>query len=137
MAANSSAHSAKGGFNQSGGAYFIVIADISGKLNVLTPGTGSGGATTSGTMTVTPAATIAPNLAAAGSWVGAGKLIKDMGKTVVVGTVTYRKFQTVQAPSATGAGGQMGASPSYYSFYLEVGREGAQAVSPAVIARYF
>ena len=143
MAANSSAHSAKAGFNQSGGAYFIIV-DAAGlatsstsKLNVFTPGTGSGGATTSGSMTVTPAATIAPGLAAAHTWVGAGKLIKDMGKTVVVGGVTYRKFQTVQTPSATGAGGQMGASPSYYSFYLEVGRDGAQAVGPAGIARYF
>ena len=138
MATNSSAHSAKAGFNQSGGAYFIVIADIAGKLNVYTPGTGSGGATTSGSMAVTTAATIAPGLAAAGSWVGAGKLIKDMGKSVVVSNVTYRKFQTVQAPSATNAGGQMGASPTYYSFYLEVGRDGAAtAAGPAVIARYF
>ena len=137
MAANSSAHPSKAGFNQSGGAYFIVITDISAKLNVLTPGTGSGGATTSGSMTVTPAATIAPGLSSAASWVGAGKLIKDMGKTVVASGVTYRKFQTVQAPSATNAGGQMGASPTYYSFYLEVGRDGAQAVGPAGIARYF
>jgi len=137
MSVNSAAHSAKGGFNQSGGAYFIVITDISGKLNVLTPSTGSGGAITAPVMTVTPAATIAPGLASAGSWVGAGKLIKDMGKTVVASGVTYRKFQTVQAPSATNAGGQMGASPTYYSFYLEVGRDGQQAVSPAGIARYF
>jgi hypothetical protein len=137
MSVNSGAHSAKGGFNQSGGAHFIVISDISGKLNVLTPSTGSGGGVTAPVMTVTAAATIAPGLASAGSWVGAGKLIKDMGKTVIAGGVTYRKFQTVQTPSATNAGGQMGASPTYYSFYLEVGRDGQQAVSPAGIARYF
>lgn len=140
MAANSAAHSAKAGFNQSGGAYFIVIADISAKLNVYTPGTGSGGATTAGSMAVTAATVIAPGLAAgvAAAAVGAGKLIKDMGKSVVVGGVTYRKFQTVQTPSAANAGGQMGKSPDYYSFYLEVGRDGASTVAgPAGIARYF
>ncbi len=137
MAANSSAHSAKAGFNQSGGAYFIVISDISAKLNVYTPGTGSGGAATAGSMAITPAATIAPGLASAAAAVGAGKLIKDMGKSVVVGGVTYRKFQVVQTPSATNAGGQMGKSSDYYSFYLEVGRDGAQFAAPPAIARYF
>jgi hypothetical protein len=146
MAANSSAHPARAGFNQSGGAYFIVITDISGKLNVYTPGTGSGGAATAGTMTVTAATAIAPGLGsgvAAGA-VAAGKLIKDMGKTVVVPTggansvnVTYRKFQVVQTPSATNAGGQMGKVPEYFSFYLEVARDGAQVAAPPAIARYF
>jgi hypothetical protein len=139
MAANSSAHSAKAGFNQSGGAYFIVISDISGKLNVYTPGTGSGGAATAGSMAITAATAIAPGLAAgvAAAAVGAGKLIKDMGKSVVVGGVTYRKFQVVQTPSAANAGGQMGKSSDYYSFYLEVGRDGAQVAAPPAIARYF
>lgn len=142
--ANSAAHSAKGGFNQSGGAHFIIITALEGKLNVFTPGTGSGGATTAGTMAVTGAATIAPGLGAgvAVAAVGVGKLIKDMGKSVIVDKVTYRKFQVVQTPSAIlpapGAGGQMGKSADYFSFYLEVGREGqATAPLPAGIARYF
>lgn len=138
MAANSSAHSAKAGFNQSGGAHFIVIADISSKLFAYTAGTGSGGATTSGTVAAVTLATLAPNTAGtAGLALGAGKLIKDMGKSVVVGGVTYRKFQAVVAPSATNAGGQAGRTPEYVSFYLEVGRDGAQNAGPAGIARYF
>ena len=148
MAANSSAHSAKAGFNQSGGAHFIVITALAtsatveadSKLYTYTPGTGSGGATQPGTVAAVAPATLAPGLATgvALAAVGAGKLIKDMGKTVVVGGVTYRKFQTVQTPSATGAGGQMGKEGSYYSFYLEVGRDGqATAKGPAGIARYF
>ena len=144
MAANSSAHPARSGFNQSGGAHFIVITDLStptNRLNVYTPGTGSGGAATAGTMTVTTAAVIAPGLANAAAAVGPGKLIKDMGKSVVVNGVTYRKFQTVQTPSAVvgtaSALGQMGASPTYFSFFLEVGRDGAQVNGPAGIARYF
>jgi hypothetical protein len=147
MAANSSAHSAKAGFNQSGGAHFIVITALAtgttladSRLYTYTPGTGSGGATQPGTVDAVLPATLAPGLGAgvALAAVGAGKLIKDMGKTVVVNKVTYRKFQTVQTPSATGAGGQMGKEGSYYSFYLEVGREGeATAKGPAGIARYF
>ena len=140
MASGSSAHPARAGFNQSGGAHFIVITALEGRLNVFTPGTGSGGAVTAGTMTLTGAATIAPGLGSgvAVAAVGVGKLIKDMGKSVVVGGVTYRKFQAVQAPSATNAGGQMGKSADYFSFYLEVGREGAAtAGGPVGIARYF
>lgn len=135
MAANSSAHSVKGGFNQSGGAHFIVIADISAKLFSYTPGTLSGGATTPGTVTSVAAAALAAGTTPI--TLTAGKLIKDMGKSVVVGGVTYRKFQAVVAPTATNAGGQAGRAPEYYSFYLEVGREGAQNAGPAFIARYF
>ena len=138
--ANSGAHSVKGGFNQAGGAHFIVIVDISSKLFAYTPGTGSGGAATAGTMAAADLAVLAPNSSsAAGLALGPGKLIKDMGKSVVVGSVTYRKFQAVVAPTATGAGGQAGRTPEYVSFYLEVGREGQQRSGggPAGIARYF
>ena len=135
MAVNSGAHSAKGGFNQSGGAHFIVVTDISSKLFSYTPGRFSGGATEPGTVTTVAAAALAAGTTPI--TLTAGKLIKDMGKSVVVGGVTYRKFQAVVAPTATGAGGQAGRTPEYYSFFLEVGREGAANASPAGIARYF
>ena len=135
MATGSSAFPAHAGFNQSGGAYFIVITDISSKLFSYTPGKYSGGATEPGTVAAVTAATLAAGTTPIA--LTAGKLIKDMGKSVVVGGVTYRKFQAVVAPTATGAGGQAGRAPEYYSFYLEVGREGAANVSPAGIARYF
>jgi hypothetical protein len=136
--ANSGAHSVKGGFNQAGGAHFIVIVDISSKLFTYTPGTGSGGAAKEGTVSAggaVTAATLAPGTTPIA--LTAGKLIKDMGKSVVVGGVTYRKFQAVVAPTAPNAGGQAGKTPEYYSFYLEVGREGQQNAGPAGIARYF
>lgn len=135
MAVNSSAHSARAGFNQSGGAYFIVVADISSKLFAYTPGTRSGGEATAGTVAAVTAATLAAGTTPIA--LTAGKLIKDMGKSVVVGGVTYRKFQAVVAPSAANANGQAGRTPEYYSFYLEVGRDGAQNAGPAGIARYF
>ena len=151
--ANSGAHSVRGGFNQSGGAYFIVIADIAGKLFGYTPGKFSGGATEPGTVTSVAANVVFPTGNPA-NYLGVGKLIKDMGKTVVVPlagsnpvvNVTYRKFQVVQAPSAPNANGQQGIVPApngtpqmlgYGSFYLEVGRDGQQNSSPAAIARYF
>ena len=44
MAANSSAYGAKAGYNQSGGDYLLIVSTITpANLNVLTPGTGSGG----------------------------------------------------------------------------------------------
>lgn len=147
MASGSSAHSARAGFNQSGGAHFIVVADISTKLFAYTPGARSGGQTQPGTVAPVTLVTLAPNSAtpaAAGVALGVGKLIKDMGKSVVVPTggansvnVTYRKFQAVIAPTALNAGGQGGRAPEYLTFYLEVGREGAANVGPAGIARYF
>lgn len=134
--ANSGAHSVKGGFNQAGGAHFIVITDISSKLFAYTPGAGSGGATKEGTVaSVTTTQLGAPG--GAGIVLTAGKLIKDMGKSVTVAGVTYRKFQAVVAPTAANAGGQAGRTPEYASFYLEVGREGQQNAGPAGIARYF
>lgn len=135
MATGSSAFPAHAGFNQSGGAYFIVITDISSKLFSYTPGKYSGGATEPGTVAAVTAATLAAGTTPIA--LTAGKLIKDMGKSVVVGGVTYRKFQAVVAPSAANAGGQAGRTPEYYSFFLEVGREGAQTAGPAGIARYF
>jgi hypothetical protein len=138
MSVNAGAHSVKGGFNQAGGAHFIVIADISNKLFAYTPGVNSGGATTAGSVAAADLAVLARNTAGtAGMTLGAGKLIKDMGKSVVVGGVTYRKFQAVVAPTAANAGGQAGRTPEYVSFYLEVGREGQQNAGPAGIARYF
>jgi hypothetical protein len=112
-----------------------VVADISSKLFAYTAGTGSGGAAGAGTVAPVTAATLAAGTTPIA--LTAGKLIKDMGKSVVVGGVTYRKFQAVVAPTGANAGGQAGRTPEYYSFYLEVGREGAVNVGPAGIARYF
>jgi len=152
--ANSAAHSVRGGFNQSGGAHFIVLQALEGKMYAYTPGTLSGGAATSGSVALVTPTTLAGNLTSPNVMVSVGEIIKDMGKSVVVkdtgtgASVTYRKFQAVQTPAAVlplpGAGGQVGRSPEYFSFYLEVGREGQQGTTltaspagPAQIARYF
>jgi hypothetical protein len=185
MSAGTNAHPSRAGFNQSGGAYFMI-------LQPLTLDNGSGGS--AGTNAVTAAASYTPanqtshmyRLASAGSnsggaWIGptfvaanardafgidpasasvaaasagaitdvaAGKLLKDMGKTVVSSGRTFRKFAAVGTGSAKysssfGVVGGAGASPNggYATFYLEVGREGTpgapNSTFPAPIARYY
>ena len=140
MAANSSAHPARAGFNQSGGAYFLVVSSIAGQLLAYTAGTGSGGATTAGTFASTTTLALLPGTGDQSSLFGAGKLIKDLGKTVVSSGRTFRRFQLVQATAGNSSVsvGITGASPTYASFYLETGRDGADGTGAGhpVIARY-
>ena len=160
MSANLGAHSVKGGFNQSGGAMFMVLADLEPGTSGTTKyvytmsaaPTGSGGATTAPTFALTTMSNVlkgsgvfTTSYAAAADLVDSGKLIKDMGKSVVgANGRTYRKF----AVAATGAAfvsslgvvGNGAATPNtgYGSFYLEVGREGFadSTTGPAPIVRY-
>jgi hypothetical protein len=158
------------GFNQSGGSYFITLASLVGSLQTLTPGTGSGGATTTGTITpysvgsgLVAAGTAAESLSQLSNLVGTGRIILDMGRTVVSSGRTFRKFQAVNqlatttavvngaAPNAVtganpGATVTSGTSSStgYLTFYLETGFNGTSGTTtsnsgfglPAPIARY-
>jgi len=144
MAANSSAHPAKAGFNQSGGAHFIIMTALDNtyinKINVAS--SGSGGAATAPTFTAVAATDAAIGLGAGD--VAIGKLLKDMGKSVVSSGRVFRRFQSVGSGVAkfNSTFGVNGATPSaanggYGTFYLEVGREGQGAATPAPILRYF
>ena len=151
MAANSSAHPALAGFNQSGGAHFMTLAALEptpgtpgGFVNTLVnAGSNSGGAYANPTLSTVTMVNIlgAPITAAnAAATVGSAKLLKDMGRTVVSAGRTFRKFAPVVntgALSSFGVDGQAasGANAGFGTFYLEVAREGAGA--PAPIARYF
>jgi hypothetical protein len=119
-------------------------------INTLTSaGSNSGGAFVSATLasnsavTLFGAATTNQSNAAIAA-VAAGKLLKDMGKTVVSSGRTFRKFQAVGTgagnfTSTFGVQGGPAVAPNtgYADFYLEVGREGAGLATPAPIARYF
>jgi hypothetical protein len=150
MSAGTNAFNAKGGFNQSGGAYFMTLAaleTVAGTagpfINVLVnAGSNSGGAFSNPTLsTVTMSNVIGTGTTAANAagLVGSNKMLKDMGRTVVSAGRTFRKFAPVVAglPSSFGTVGQAGATPNagFGSFYLEVGREGAG--TPAPVVRYF
>lgn len=158
MSAGTNAFGARAGFNQSGGAYFMCllalepsVTTIGSTINtVVTAPAGSGGATVPPTLNLVSMSSVlgfATN--GASSLVAQGKLLKDMGKTVVSAGRTFRKFAPVVQGLGVSSFGVVGAagttlSPGYGSFYLEVGREGSGASNavggagaPAPIVRYF
>jgi len=172
MSAFNGAHSVRGGFNQSGGSYFVCVTALcSASGQGVTPVTAlplvNTGASTDSTYLykLTAASSnsggafVAPTLAPLsaqelfGVAVGradeaaveltAGKLIRDMGKTVVSGGRTFRKFAIAGAGAnyvaSLGVAGAPATAPGagYATFYLDVGREGATGTTlPAPIARY-
>jgi hypothetical protein len=109
-----------GGFNQSGGGYYLITTAIT-PANVLsyTAGSGSGGATSAGSLAAY-AGGEAQNWST--NCFGANKLIKDMGKTVVSAGRAFRKFQAVVAASQSTGGvtGLATTAPGYLTAYLEV-----------------
>lgn len=149
---NTGAHPLKAGFNQSGGAYFMVMSALDGGagavgtfVNTLTSaGSNSGGAFTAPTLALTAMSNViaAPTTASnASAFVATGALLKDMGKTVVSSGRTFRKFAPVARNTSNGVVGGAPVAPNagYASFYLEVGREtvGGTGAVPAPIVRYF
>lgn len=73
------------------------------------------------------------------SSVGAGGLLKDMGKTLVSGQRTFRKVQLVVSTTSTfGVAGTTpttaGATEDYLTGYIELGLEGYGA--PAPVAQF-
>ncbi len=141
MAQLSGAFGVNGGFNQSGGGYYITISSIVNEMKSYTPGSGSGGATTVGTF---GAYWTGSADGAYSTLVGASRTIKDMGKTIVSAGRTFRKFAAVGIASTTSTFGTVGSAasttnPGYLTFYLEtglpsVGINAGQA--PVPIARY-
>jgi hypothetical protein len=136
MATGSGAFGAKAGFNQSGGAYYLVVSSVRDQLLTLSPGSGSGGATTAGSLAAfSYSATVNQS-----SLVAANRVIRDMGKTVVSAGRSFRKFQAV-VPQTLSSGGVTGdaastTNPGYLTAYLEIARDGdAAAYNHAVIAR--
>jgi len=156
MSAGTNAFGSKAGFNQSGGTYFMTLNGLGGAtgatgtyINTLaTAGSNSGGAWVSPTFSLVAMSTVLgfplSNASNASTLVGTGKLLKDMGRTVVSAGRTFRKFAPVipaTAASSFGVAGGPATTPNsgYGSFYLEVGRDGLNpaAAAPAPIARYF
>jgi len=161
MSSGTNAQPARAGFNQSGGAYFVCVNALaatnsgttSDYLNVLaSAGSNSGGAWVGPTFKLENTSNVfsAKTVNEANesfAAVGTGKLLKDMGKTVVSAGRTFRKFAAVGTGSLKYASsfGVQGGAPSapnggYASFYLEVAREGnpgSTTALPAPIARYY
>jgi hypothetical protein len=130
----------RAGYNQSGGAYWLVISSIlpTQALNTQTNGSGSGGAYAPPTLSTL----YGPNTN--GQWastITAGKVIRDLGRSVVSSGRAFRKFQAVIAQSAS-TGGVAGAIPNtgvagdagYLTFYLEVPFNGLPSNNIPLIA---
>ncbi len=138
MSSKSGLFQASSGYAQQGGAYYLTISSVVGQFQTYTPGSGSGGATTVGSF----ANYTYPAGQDHSTVIGANKVIKDMGKTVISAGRTFRKFQAVfnQSISTGGVAGGLpsGANPGYLTGYLEVADEGAAGVAPggALIGRY-
>lgn len=146
MASGSGAFPTKAGYNQNGGGYYIVITSLApAQLLTYTPGTGSGGATTVGSFAGANSTVMPTNVS---TLFGAGRICKDMGKTVVSAGRTFRKIQAVTPTDAAlgssfGVTGPAGTAtnPGYATYYVETGRDGANAdgegAGLAALARYF
>ena len=120
-----------GGFRNVAGGYYIPTTGAAGVpsvvINVLTPGSGSGGSTAPPSFTaLTGAATWAGmSLATSLSTLNAfdGGMLRDMGRTLVSSGRTFRKVQLVKNSLSTPTGQAPGTNPQqdYATGYLEVG----------------
>jgi hypothetical protein len=100
----------------------IVSSITRAQLNVYTPSAGSGvGSFSQATSGDVPDTTLFE----------VGHLLKDMGRTIISSSRTFRKIQAVvgMASDASPTYGVGGQAPNYTSFYLETGREGAAATA--------
>lgn len=128
MSSGSGAFPSKAGYNQSGGAYlYIVDTGLADKLQNYTPGSGSGAQTTTGAFS--PVVWASEPSRGVSTLFVSGRLVRDMGKTVVSAARTFKKIQAV-APTNNASSpteGVTGPVPAYASYYVETGYAGANA----------
>lgn len=140
MAAASGAFPLKAGFNQSGGQYLYIVSNAieaaggaAKYLNNYSGGSGSGGATTVGYFSSVSLADLGTT-GGVSTLFGLGRLVRDMGKTVVSAGRTFKKIQAVgptpdnSSPTfgVTGAAATA-TNPGYATFWVETGFAGANA----------
>ena len=106
-------------YNQSGGGYFIALSNLAPSALLYSNTTGFSALNWEETGLNTQSTLISAN-----------KVVKDMGKTIVSTSRTFRKFQAID-PAQGVVGPDNNGNPGYLTFYLEVGLP-----SFAPIARY-
>ena len=125
--------------------YFMPLSSLQGVIYAYTPGSGAGGSFTQGSFSVASWATLFYNAKGnpyLSSINGASAgLLKDMGKTVVSASRTFRKIQLVRPQVGTvSTGGVEGGAPGtnpvqdYLTGFIEMGFSGAGI--PAPVAKY-
>jgi hypothetical protein len=120
--------------------YFVPLGNCCDKVNVYSGGVGAGGSFLPGNFTAGSfcrASAAQRVLLSSISSVGAGGLLRDMGKTVVSSNRTFRKVQLVAAGNAaTGlapVNGDSGSAGPYLTGYVELAT-GNQLTAEAVAA---
>jgi len=111
------------------GGYFIPVGDCRGKIYAI-----NGSAVTIAEWASTGYAVgVVSSLQGASNALGAGVVLRDMGKTVVSSSRTFRKVQYVISTNSTfGVGGKSGTTPvvDYLTGYVELGFEGGGVPTP-------
>lgn len=130
--------------------YYINVGDLRSKIYARTEPTGNTGTLGGG---FSAAIWATSTLANGQSWVSTalatsgGAILRDMGRSIVSSTRTFRKVQLVvpanRAPSTFGVGGGTIAGENYFTGYIELGfgPEGGSggpgdAGGPAPVAHY-
>jgi hypothetical protein len=120
--------------------YFVPLANCANKISTYNGGSGAGGSFLPGTFTVATWAsngTGASPLTSTISTIGAGGLLRDMGKTVVSSNRTFRKVQLITPSLNGGVTGVDTTSGPYLTGYIElaVGNQVVSGATPATIAQ--
>ena len=140
-------------YAQAGGGYFYILdANLPNKLQIWGNGglpSGSGGAWTVGTFS--PALNITSALPGnVSSLFGSGRLVRDMGKTLVSAGRSFRKIKGIlpvasiatpvygvpQPDAGVAAGAVNSIDQGYLTFYVEMGREGMNDVNIPQLVRF-
>ena len=133
------------------GGYFMNIGSILGKVYNRTEAASGNTGVLGGSFSTATWVWSSPSMPTA-AWASlstslftAGQtILRDMGRTVVSSTRTFRKVQLVRpgvnAPSTFGVDGQVLSGESYFTGYIELGLGGegsvANAASVAPVVRY-
>jgi hypothetical protein len=120
------------GPKQSNG-YFVPLADCRSKVLKYSDGAGAGGSFLPGAFSaaVWNDTDSSSRYLSSISSLGAGGLLKDMGKTVVSSNRTFRKVQLVAPSLAAGVVGTTGSNGPYLTGYIELATGNALASAAA------
>ena len=125
------------GPKQSNG-YFVPLGDCRGKILKYTGGEGAGGSFRAGAFSAAAweNSDSSSRYLSTISSLGAGGLLKDMGKTVVSSNRTFRKVQLVAPSLAAGVVGSRDSNGHYLTGYVELATGNALAsdAAPAPVA---
>ena len=116
--------------------YFVPLADCRASVLNYTEGSGAGGSFLPGSFT-SAATTLDSVYLSSISSLGAGGLLRDMGRTVVSSNRTFRKVQIVGPSPVVGVDGVVGSAASKYnSCFIELatGNSWLTSAAPAKVA---